>query len=338
MKKIVEQWCKEKPFTDEEKQIFWKPENPSDFNDVSDVNEYIKMKNEFIKRLPFSQLSQDNCEITFDVSETSLINKVKEEFVDNNTLIITSDQEHPSVTDMVKSCPNYYIMQYLTEIISLDYSKLMDKIKNFEKIVVIINGVKVCSGEFTPQLFFIRLKELLKNKQSIIILDDAQGIFLHSRDYSIYDYVFGTCHAVVDSYDAGICFSIGSNKPLGNKAYKVGLNYLAGLDKVLCRMDKMGIFSSIMEDYFYNRILEKKLFNIDNSLHTTTVPYLFNLEDKNKIFTEEQSNLLIEKYKIAVDGIGTSRQMLRFRAQQYLDQPELLLKGLSIIDDILDNN
>ena len=335
MKKLVEQWCESYPFTNEEKEIFLKPENSIYFDWINEI-EYDHMKKMFLARLPYSKIDKNNCEISFDVSETSIINKIKDEFVDDDTIVITTDQEHPSVLKMVQSCKNYYIMKYQVEVIWMQYNDLIDKIKDFKKVVVIINGVKVATGEFTPQLFFIKLKNILRNKKSIIILDDAQGMFLHKRDYSIFDYVFGTCHAMIDAYDAGICISIGNNKPLGTKAYAIGLNYLYSLDLILARIDKLNIFSNIMEEYFYDKIVEQKLFNLDNTIHSRRVPYLFDLDDKLKIFTETQMELL-NKHKISVDGFGTQQHTLRFRGHQYLDQPELLLKGLDIIQTILEN-
>lgn len=336
-------WCNTKPFTKEEKDVFYQFSVKAFEHAPIKDSKYIESKRLFLEKyLPFSKLNPSNCEITVDQTETLLINKVKEKLVDENTLVVSSDQEHPSVENMVKSCSHYYIMNYVKEITMLNYSKLMEVAKDYNKIVFIINGIKVQSGAISPQIFFTKLRQIFANKDITLILDDAQGLILTPRDYSIFDYVLATCHAIVTYYNAGLCISIGKckDKPLGVYNSYVIDGYSEGLNPVVSRMDKMNCFKLVLDNYFYESIVSSKLYITNNLdiIKSPTALYIFNLEDKHKIFSDSH-NQLLKQFEIGIDGnaSGAGRRYLRMRGQQFLDSPDNLLKGLKVIDEILNN-
>ena len=328
MKDIINWYVEQNPLTEEEYNQIIK--HVSQEKIYSTDEEFNKLEKEYFNRLPYCNLTTDTSCISFDAGETEIIVKIFEKYVDDETLVIYSDREHPSVVESVEKCKNILKLNYSKDIVTFNFSIIEDKIKDYSKVFVILNGTQVGSAEVIPQYYFIKLKELLRDKETTLVLDAAQEMFLSPRDYSIYDFVLGTAHAVVDSYDIGICIS-NHKEYIAEKVYNWGNDYLKSIDIVLKRMDKLRIFKYIMSQYFYYLIPTGKFRFVDDS---TTVSYLFNIEDVHCLLNNNIRELL-RQYKIEIDGIGTMRQFIRFRCQEFLESPEKLIDGVKVLDKLL---
>ncbi len=168
------------------------------FNSVNQ-KEYSLIKN----RLTFS--NSDNKYISFDSCATNIIDGLFKEYVDDDTLVLTTDSEHDSVIKNIKKCSN---TDYVIKNFSLN-KEALEKCKHFKKVFVYTIGTYCATGLIVSDIFFEEIKKfLVKNKiDHIFILDAVQEMFLLPRDYSMFDYVIGTAHALIPNYNMGILLS-----------------------------------------------------------------------------------------------------------------------------------
>lgn len=336
MHNLVNWYINYKGFTEEEEKLMLelREENPTFVND--DI--FKNLEQEYFNRMPYCNISTKDRYLRFDESGTALINKIFEKEVDDNTLVITTRYEHNAVKDCLDKCKNVLTL-VLEDLTSFDFSKISEEIKGYNKIFVYVIGTQLMTGEITPQMFYVELKQLLENnnKHFKIMIDDVHGMFLTPRDYSIFDYVLYTAHSLVCDYNMGILIS--KEDDIGIKAYNWGINYLKRLDLVLDRKDKLFMFKNVLAQYFC-KILGDKRFK----LLTPTTQHIFSIETTGMYFTKKMRDNLFE-YRIKIDEENYYHNHIRIRFQEFCRQkPENILKGLELlyktieqIDEVWDN-
>ena len=292
--------------------------------------DYLLIQNAFFDRMPFCNINTVNRYITFDKSGTDFINKIFETEINDETLVISSIHEHESVKKWLKIIKNVILLD-----LNDDYTQSIDKIlfeaKKYKKVFVYIIGTQISTGEITPQEFFIQLKQKFEknNINYKIMLDDVQGMFLVPRDYSIFDYILYTAHAMVYNYNAGLLIS--KDGKFGTKAYNLAEDYLKKLDIILAHKDKIFLFKQLFIQYFSFMIRDTNTFK----LYNYTADHIFAIETTGIYYTVDEIKKL-EDYKIWVSEQQSLKNCIRLRYREfaYLSE-EKILKGLAFLTQLI---
>lgn len=281
--------------------------------------DYESVRQKAVSMLPVRTI--DSYNISFDSCATNIINNLFKKYVDDDTLVITTASEHPSVKENLLKCKNVH---YLYKCNSVDMN-FKENLSKFKKAFVFCIGLSVGDSQFTNN----DVMALLKNKlysfgiESVFVLDPAQEIFMLSRDYSLYDYIIGTSHVFVSFYDTGFMFS--KEKIQTEKEWlSRGNKYLDILNMLLKHKDKLFEFHSLMMQCFGKQLsLDKALSVSDNA------PYVFTLHDKK--------NRLKGISKINPAGIPDESTVIFRASESLIDQDEFLEK-IKTVKYILENS
>lgn len=330
---IIKWWSNINPISNEEKEILNNKRSKEIIYPKSD-NVWKELSREYFDRIPFCNITNETHTIMFDECATNHIKNLFKEYVDNDTLVVFSNNEHHNVQAEVEKCKNKLKLDFYKDIRTLNISKVISESKKYKKVFVYVIGTQISTGEITPQSFYEELKKRLvsENINHIMVLDDVQGMFIVPRDYRIFDYIVGTAHALIEGYDMGILIS--RKDKFGIKALNWGQDYLKSLDIILNRKEQMYMFSNIME-----RAFEYILFEYGFGLFNNTTPHIFSIKTNGMKFTEEMHEIL-DKYCIRLEGIGNSivpNVYIRFRAQLLLRYTDECIKGLDVLNEILSN-
>lgn len=331
MKEALEYWLNYKNIP--EKELIQlntiREENKQFYNE----SKYKLLEDDLFDRMPFCQLNSKNAHITVSTCASELIEKLFETFVDEDTLIISSSVEHTTVVNEKSKRKNVYDLHYYEEIKALNFSKLKNIIKGFKKVFVYIIGAQISTGEITTQVFFKKLKQTLdeNNIKSIFVLDDVHGMYIYPRDYSFFNFIIGTAHALIRPYDMGILIH---NDTLNKKEYEIGekvynwvYQYITKLDMILERKDKLFMLGQILNEYFAKYT--------DFQRYTDNIPNIYAIKTPYKTFTQKMWDNL-DAYEIRLEIANKAQGgIIRFRAQQFITFPDYLLKGLNVLDKIL---
>ena len=237
----------------------------------------------------------NNQYFSFDSCATNIIDRLFKENVDDDTLIITTKQEHPKVNKILnKYTKKLYLFDDYNMMLTID--TLYQQLKKYKKVFVYIIGTTCGVGKKINQDQLKILKYLLVkcNIKYVFVLDAVQELFLTPRDYSIFDYVIGTAHALIPNYNQGIVIS--KDKPYIQSTNYIAKNFYNLLEIVLKRKKYLSTFSILLTDYFYENILKFNLMYSNYSGH------LFSIGDKQgtllSIIPENQKtydNVMINK-------------------------------------------
>lgn len=331
---IIEWWNNLDPLSEEEQKIT----NIKLIHTAEDIllkeadeDIFNVLRNEFFTYLPYSNMEKNKYHLYFEDCASTFIRNLFNQYIDDDVLVISSDCEHPTVKEELKKCKNCLILSQYLDIRQLNFDKIKKQIKNYKKIFVYIIATRNDTGEIIPQVFFEKLRELLikENKDFILILDDVQGMFLVPRDYSIFDYIIGTAHALCPEYDMGILFS--KNTFRGKHIYSWGRNYLDRLNIVLKRNNKFNIFKQILTEYF------SKYHIYENLSQELSVPYIFYLKIPN-IKISENLSAKLGKINLLLPTKNVSKNtFISLRSHWFLIDPTLLPKCIKIVEYLLEN-
>ena len=335
---ILEKWNAFTPLTEEErvllnKRMHHKPNETSDYDTnpcFCENNFWINtIEMEYFKLMPFCNLCPGKNHLTFNTCCSNFIRELFYKYVDDDTLVISSDCEHPTVKECLKNCKNTLILSQHNDIRRFNLNKIANSIINYKKIFVYIIGMRNDTGEITPQSFMLALKDLLNTKEHIIVLDDVQGMFFIPRDYSIYDYVLGTGHVAVPNFDLGIMIS---KKPYpGINAINWAKAYLEVLKIVLKRLKKLYLFRNYCNEYFKSFCIKYP------PSQALAAPHIFYLQKPKAKVTPEVS-LSIEKVHTLIMPNTTQIGGIRMRALGFITAPETLKKAIQIFNYVLETN
>lgn len=200
---------------------------------------------DFDKSMYLKMLGLDNSyHVAVKPYERNLINQLFKKYVDDDTLVITTNREHPTVEnqlDLINPKRVYYIdIVKLNEDYESEVNRLNQAIRNstYKKFFVYIIHLTNEGIYATPVIFHKALKSMLCDKPHKMVLDCAQSLYLMWADYSLFDYILTTSHAVAQPYSMGIVIKK-EDDDIGIKdAYILGL-YREMLSIVLRRVDKM---------------------------------------------------------------------------------------------------
>lgn len=298
-----------------------------------DHDEYARYERKLFELMPMSNIDRSTRKLTVSECATDFINQLFDKYVDDNTLVITSSCEHDNVKSRVRNCKNFIELDYYDEIQKCKIQEVISSAKKFSKVFIYIIGTQISTGEITPQIFFTSLinKLQLYKIPYTLVLDDVHGMFLVPRDYSIFDYVICTAHALIREFDMGLLIS--KQGEFGQRIINWNKSYLEALRVLLARESKLRLFSYIMEEYFAD-----KLNSEDYSVFTHTSPHIFSLKVRNHRFTRDMYEELF-KYEIRLEGdLDSNEIVIRFRGAQFIKRPEFLREGLKLLEAMLEVN
>lgn len=280
---------------------------------------------------------------TFKVynNASKLISWVFFENIDEDTLIVTSNVEHEVVEKTLKGINRYQkdhvILDWDNDVQTLNISKIIQacQTKKYKKAFVYIIGTQISTGEIAPQAIYEKIKEYFDREhvECKIAIDDVHGMFLIPRDYSIFDYVFCTAHALIRRFDMGMLWSKGPF-PYGFTAGNWIEDYSSKLKRILAMEEFLRNFSFVMQEEF-------KPFIKDNvSYKANSAPHIFSLQvniPPKYIFTRDdweacsELEVRLEHKDLQDDDMF----YIRMRAAQYITFPELLEPAIEKVKEIL---
>lgn len=289
------------------------------------------IENRLFNYMLYSNISSENRKISFSACATDFINLLFNKYVDDETLVISTNCEHDNVKKNLIKCKNLLVLDFYNDVRKLNTSKITNIISNYKKVFVYIIGTQISTGEITPQQFYNNIKNIFisHNIDHKIVIDDVHGMFIVPRDYTVFDYIISTAHALVRDFDMGILIS--KNLEFGEQISNWGAEYLKCLEVILNRKDKLNIFRFVMTEYF-SKYLATGYFE----LLDRTTNNIFSMKIHKLKFTKSMSEKLKE-YEIRVesDENSNSQVYLRFRAQQFIKRPDFLIDGIKYLESIL---
>lgn len=296
------------------------------------LSEYYEMEDAFFNLMPYSNISSENYHITFNESGTAFIKQIFEHEIDDNTLVISTTNEHESVKEELDKCKHTLLLDYDNDIFNKGqhFTKLLNKILQFKKVFVYIIGTQFSTGQITPQSFLINLKQKLIEYgiEHKMLLDDVHGMFIVPRDYSLFDYILYTAHAIIPKFEMGLLIS--KNYDYGYKAFDWGTEYLPRLKKLLEYKEYLMYYRNMMIDYFSYLFMWPGL-----QLYENSVNHIFALRTTNLNFTEKMIENL-DKYGIMLSGKSNEIGLMRIRFQDFvLQTPEKAIEGLELAESTL---
>lgn len=320
-------------FTDEEKSVlrhYYFDNYEVDDTALSDL-EYQNLS-KLCKTLIQSPLS-DKYRIEVGPSCRYLINRLVDTYVDNKTLVLTTEQEHSSVKNALKTVKNLMVLNVDSLYLYETYNRVIEEFKNkkCDKVFLLMAGTLPGTFEVIKQKAFINLKATLlqNNIPSLFILDDCQGCGFITRDYDLFDGILATGHVFIPGFDMGILFTK-LNKKIGY-FNKTGLKHLIEKIKIILKhRDKALMFNSLLSEYFNYELNELGFEKFNNqALHK----FAFKITDNT--FTQKQYDELI-KYKVRVSDSHTPITNISIRCHEIMIQdPDKVIKGLELTKKLL---
>ena len=207
----LKDWYLNNQFTHEEKQILLKPqvlrESTFDLQKYNDLQAQLNIK------------GLEDYSLCLGSDARSLIKQLFDNYITEDTLVISSGLEHESVNEILSTISNKYILdEYRLINLNVVQQELTEVLSHYNKIFVYMIGVHMSTGFIMPDKIFDTLKALLKDKDVIYVLDDVHGLFSTNRDRSKFDYIVGTTHAIIDGFNTGLLFSKRDKKEFGYKS------------------------------------------------------------------------------------------------------------------------
>lgn len=323
---ILTNWYNSLDLKDSELQSLHNCERCDD-KDTFDKSFYPNLVNMLFNRAFHSNLDRSHW-LRLSECATNLINQVFECLYDENSIVLSTMQEHTNVLKILENKNVHYVdFQNDTEETILESCKCA--VNSYNKIIVYMSGTQIKTGRVIDNSFFYNLKKCLGDKEIYMILDDVQGMFMIPRSYRQFDFVIGTAHSLIEGYDTG--FVILKKEILGR--YNIGVencrwisDYLPLLDIMIKRRQQIGEFHAIMEEYCHDLVCENNFKIYDKQAN-----HIFSF-DCNKIPFTSNMESAMNKYRISIDSVDGSMRpqtSIRFRAQEVIKYFNIFDEGFT---------
>lgn len=295
--------------------------------------------------------------VIFDTKARLICSKLLGQLVDNETVLITSTNEHDCLYNFVNNHPNVNVIYFnLDEPESSIVENLNRQLEGskYKKAVVWGIGTVIDNGIKIPDSLYKRIKiTLIKlNLEPVLIVDDCQAMYLTTRDYSLFDFVLGTGHVVYKTFDVGILLYKKKHKlNFGYTNLEMITTYINNLQIILKRKNELLSFAPTMEN---NEMLKEFIKQYGLTIYTNENSqkniFTFGKEFPNTNIDEEAQKKLqdfyieMKKHYIHIEGIehqinspknycNTRKVQIRLRSQDFL-----LNKHVDLIDKFIFNN
>lgn len=203
----------------------------------------------------------DSHVVSMNYTASQLIHSLFTHYVDDSTLVITTDLEHEAVNEECMKVKHHVCLPiHELDVLSnrasnnrasLDLVNRIVRDKKLKKAFVYIIGTSY-NGRFrVANDFFVQLKKI--KCEFLFCLDAVQELMLSPRDYSMFDYVIGTAHSLVMPVNMGFCLSRRDLWVPGDFWYNWINPYFTRCDVVLKRKEKLDCFADTVKEYFANK-------------------------------------------------------------------------------------
>lgn len=292
----------------------------SDNYQNNEISEWLSVENRFKKTLPYSD-GLDSFYIELNKSASIFIKELFFKYVDITTFVIGA-AEHTTIRSCMDNIQNKLYLDW-NIIKKYDIDTIINQFKQSNCKKIFIYGTGILNSQVVPQSFYIKLKERLseENIEHVIVLDDVQGMFVVPRDYSIFDNVIFTCHALVPNFDLGILLSK-THEALGYTDAKKLNMFLDLLDLLFKRKDKLLLFNFMLKQYLAEELMETELFYIPE-YSTLNVFSVILKNEKMKNILIKYKDSLSEESIIEIEDVSITVRasfMLRFNTEQILEE------------------
>lgn len=302
--------------------------------------EHTALAESYFLMMPFSHTSvSTHCIELFDCA-TDGIKALFERFCKyDDVLVVTSNNEHNNVKELVSQQKHVYIINEFNE------KEFESVVKKYKKVFFYHIGTQISNGIITPQYVFEKVKEIFirNNIEHVMILDDVHGMFIVPRDYSVFDYVIYTCHALVTDFNLGMVIRKKESPTLGGFIdYNKSIAYKKALDIILSRKEKFYQFKYVMYQYFED-LFEEGVLKLPDFI---TAPHIFAPEVKitHTLYKDTYMDIKnkLKEYGMRIEASFNendecnSKIYLRIREAQYFTNPELLIPGLELCRKVLE--
>lgn len=284
----------------------------------------------------------NNHSLYVEENATSFINYLFDKYLDDNTLLVTSTVEHDSVRKAVaehdRKEKDHVCFQYVNCIDSLNLSPIIEalQLKSYKRVFVYIIGTQITTGEWTSQKFYEKLRQYLTSKglEIVMVIDDVHGLFLVPRDYSNFDYVISTAHALIRNWDMGMMWSK-TEETYGCKCYNWIEKYNKLLKLMLCKNYKLSCFSQIMKEEFIEYTQHPFIELIPDS-----VPHIFSLKiycNPKHVYTQEVwQNFADNEVRLETHDYDNSDVFyIRMRGSQFITFPGMVSNAVELTKKLL---
>ena len=304
-------------FEDEAQKIAFRATCSDTFTN-SEVSSWLYAEDRFKKMLPYDNLNSFYVEVNKNAS--TFIKKIFEKYVDADTFVIGAI-EHTTIRSCMDNIQNKLSLNW-NVIKKHNIDTIINKFKESNCKKIFVYGMGILNFQVVPQSFYIKLKERLseENIEHVIVLDDVQGMFIVPRDYSIFDDIIFTCHALIPNFDLGILLSK-THKDLGYADAEKLNKFLDLLDLLFTKKDKLLMFNLMLKQYFAEE-LGSGLFNIPEYSTLNIFSITYNNEKIKSILTrykdslDNESGIEIEDLSITV----RASFLLRLNTEQILEE------------------
>ena len=270
MNKTTDWWCNYKPLSKRDKEILNVP-RPNTAED-STLKFYSAFKH-LLQNIPLGQ-SLFNHNLYVEKEARTFINYLFDKYSDDETLLITSPMNHPCVVDNMNKFKNILQLHYHTTVLYSNLNQVKQYLINkiYKRAFIYLIGTHQTTGEITPSIFFEQLRDYLlsQNIEPIMVIDDVHGMYIIPRDYSIFDYVITTAHAIIRHFDMGMMFACCSSL--------ISLNISSFNTTLVTNMDYMfnscSLLKSLNLSYFNTSLVTNmhRMFESSSSLESVFNP------------------------------------------------------------------
>lgn len=236
--------------------------------------------------------------VSVDSCATNIIDYLFQKYVTDETLVITTECEHPSVLNNLRNCKHRFYISSDSYIYDYKVNDLVDQLSNYRNVFVYINTTPIISKVVVPDYLIKRIKNLLllSEVDHHIVLDEVQGMHFYLRDYSIADSIISTAHALIDKqFNLGILISKSNFRYFDSDAISHYLDLVKLINKYKSFIYQ---YSMVMSEYYSE--LESRGIELFNK-----IPYKF--------------------FVINSDATKSSSRLVPFDSNKYIDKRGLEL-------------
>lgn len=336
MNNLSEWWCNDNRLIGEDYNVA----NQYCNRDAGDYTreEWESLKESLKHRIPMGY-TLDKHILYVENTATQLITALFDKYMDDETLLITSKVEHEAVLNNVVSHSrvdkDHVILHFTHKGRDINLAQIKQAVKSgkYKRAFVYIIGTQITTGETTSQSVYLKIRDCLieSNITPIMVIDDVHGMYLVPRDYSVFDYVISTAHALARHYDMGILWS----KTVENFGFKNCYwvrEYIKCLDYLLDRKYKLATFSEVMKEEFHPYLQYDYIHYISDS-----VPHIFSIKvdcNPNAIYNEDLRKEYAD-HEVRLETDNNNLFYIRMRGQQFITFPELLEGAIDRVHNTL---
>ena len=282
---ILQQWKSRFIFSTYEQSMLFNNDitiSKENRNKVFNCKQIDSLQVRFFNHILYSNVSANYHKVSFDICASNIIDILFDFYASNDTLILTTQSEHPSVVNNLNKCKNIIYINDMDSLIDIQ-----NKLSAYKNVLLYICATPALSTNIIPNSIVENIQMICKNaKKTIIsILDDVQGFFLYPRSYDIYDYVIGTAHAIIPGFNLGFVISKKDDSLFNMHSETYENMFIDRLDHILKYKSLLYQYSMVLTQYYSILQYYDNKFKLYNE-----IPFKFFIIDQGKIDAERNLN------------------------------------------------